>query len=74
MNLLLPVALSLCMGLTMTRIFKKVGLKLPDVTAFLIAGIVVGPFVLGALEDLLGFLGCKVVIPIHWDVWTNFKA
>ena len=47
--MLLPTAFALFAGLIMTRVFKKINLKLPDVTAFLIAGVLVGPFVLGAL-------------------------
>lgn len=47
--MLLPTAFALFAGLIMTRIFKKINLKLPDVTAFLIAGVLVGPFALGAL-------------------------
>ena len=50
MSLLLSTAFALFTGLIMTRVFKKVGLKLPDVTAFLIAGVLVGPYVLGALN------------------------
>ena len=46
-SMLLSVAVALCAGLMMTRVFKKLGLKLPDVTAFLIAGVCVGPYVLG---------------------------
>ncbi len=49
MTTLLPVAFALFAGLLMTRIFKKLNLKFPDVTAFLIAGVLVGPFALGAL-------------------------
>ena len=49
MTSLLPTAFALFAGLIMTRIFKKMNLKLPDVTAFLIAGVLVGPYVLGAL-------------------------
>ena len=49
MTSLLPVAFALFAGLLMTRVFKKLNLKFPDVTAFLIAGVLVGPFVLGAL-------------------------
>ena len=47
MSLLFNLALALLGGLLMTRIFKK--WSLPDVTAFLIAGILIGPFVLGGL-------------------------
>ena len=49
MNSLLPTAFALFAGLIMTRVFKKLNLKLPDVTAFLIAGVLVGPYMLGAL-------------------------
>ena len=40
MSLLLSVAFSLFAGLMMTRVFKKLGLGLPDVTSFLIAGVI----------------------------------
>ena len=50
MNVLLSTAFALFMGLMMTRLLKKLNLKLPDVTAFLIAGVLVGPYVLGALN------------------------
>ncbi len=45
MSILLNLAVALLAGLLMTRIFKK--WNLPDVTAFLIAGVIIGPFVLG---------------------------
>ncbi|MBR1810804.1 MAG: cation:proton antiporter [Clostridia bacterium] len=49
MQVLLATALALFAGLIMTRVFKYLHLKLPDVTAFLIAGILVGPYVLGRI-------------------------
>lgn len=49
MRLLLETALALFAGLMMTRVFKKMKLNFPDVTAYLIAGVLVGPFVLGRL-------------------------
>ena len=49
MRLLLETALALFAGLMMTRAFKYLKLNFPDVTAFLIAGVLVGPFVLGRL-------------------------
>ena len=49
MRLLLETALALFAGLMMTRLFKKMKLNFPDVTAYLIAGVLVGPFVLGRL-------------------------
>ena len=51
---LLSVSIALLAGLLMTRLFKP--LKLPAVTAYLIAGVLVGPYCLGALGiDGLGF-------------------
>ncbi|MBQ9326054.1 MAG: cation:proton antiporter [Clostridia bacterium] len=50
MTSLLSTAFALFAGLMMTRLFKKLHLQLPDVTSFLIAGVCVGPFLLGALQ------------------------
>ena len=47
MSLLLKTAFALFAGLMMTRAFKYSGFKFPDVTSFLIAGVLVGPYVLG---------------------------
>lgn len=47
MNTLLSVSIALLAGLLMTRVFKP--LKLPSVTAYLIAGVLIGPYCLGAL-------------------------
>lgn len=47
MYALLTVAFALLAGLMMTRLFSKG--HLPDVTAFLVAGVLIGPFVLGRL-------------------------
>ena len=54
MNTLLSVSVALLAGLMMTRLFKP--LKLPAVTAYLIAGVLIGPYCIGALGiDGLGF-------------------
>jgi len=54
MNTLLSVSIALLAGLMMTRLFKR--LKLPAVTAYLVAGVLIGPYCLGALNiDGLGF-------------------
>ena len=45
MTALVNVAFALLAGLLMTRFFKKG--HLPDVTAFLVSGILIGPFILG---------------------------
>ena len=44
---LLSISVALLSGLIMTRFFKK--LKLPSVTAYLIAGVLIGPYCLGRL-------------------------
>ena len=54
MQTLLLLALALFAGLLMTRLFVK--FRLPDVTAYLVAGIIIGPCVLGRLGvPCLGF-------------------
>ena len=49
MTVLVSVAVTLLAGLLMTRLFKLLKLNLPDVTAYLIAGLLIGPYGLGAL-------------------------
>ncbi len=62
MNSLLSVAFALFAGLIMTRVFKKLNLKFPDVTAFLIAGVLVGPYALGSLKvPGLGFASMEAL-------------
>ena len=46
---LLSLAIAMAAGLMMTRLFKVLHLNFPDVTAFLIAGLLVGPYCLGRL-------------------------
>lgn len=54
MNTLLSVSIALLAGLLMTRVFKP--FKLPAVTAYLISGVLIGPYCIGALGiDGLGF-------------------
>ena len=60
MNTLLSVSVALLAGLIMTRIFKP--LKLPAVTAYLIAGVLIGPYCVGALNiSGLGFTSHEAV-------------
>ena len=47
MRTLLSISVSLLAGLIMTRFFKP--LKLPSVTAYLIAGVLIGPYCIGTL-------------------------
>ena len=75
MKYLFCIALSLFAGLIMTRILKK--LKLPAVTSYLIAGILIGPFCLGALGiSGLGFNSAQDVadLSIISDVALGFIA
>ncbi len=54
MQTLLLIATALFAGLLMTRLFKK--LNLPDVTAYLVTGVLIGPCCIGALGvENLGF-------------------
>ena len=56
MSSLLSVAVAVLAGLLMTRLVKV--FKLPDVTAYLLAGVLIGPYCLGALGiEGLGFTG-----------------
>ena len=60
MSTLLSISVALLAGLIMTRIIKP--LKLPDVTAYLIAGVLIGPYLLGALGvPGLGFNNAEAV-------------
>ena len=55
MDVLLSIAIALLAGLLMTRVIKPLGL--PAVTGYLIAGVLIGPFCLGALGRLVGIDG-----------------
>ena len=60
MSTLLSVSIALLAGLLMTRAFKP--FKLPSVTAYLIAGVLIGPYCLGALGiEGLGFSSSEAV-------------
>ncbi len=60
MNILLSVSVALLAGLIMTRLFKP--FKLPSVTAYLIAGVLVGPYCLGHLGlNGIGFQSTEAV-------------
>lgn len=75
MSTLLSVSVALLAGLLMTRAFKP--LKLPSVTAYLIAGILIGPYCLGNLGiDGLGFKTTEAVeaLGLVSDVALGFIA
>lgn len=60
MYTLLSVSVAILAGLLMTRVIHP--LKLPDVTAYLMAGVLIGPYCLGAMHiDGLGFVSAEAV-------------
>ncbi len=85
MSVLLSVAFALFAGLMMTRVFKMLHLRLPDVTAYLISGLIIGPFVLGRLgvpglgfnsmEDIssLGVISNVALGFIAFDIGNEFR-
>lgn len=75
MSTMLSVSVALLAGLLMTRAFKP--LKLPSVTAYLIAGVLIGPYVIGRLNiSGLGFSTAEAVekLSILADVALGFIA
>ncbi len=54
-SILLLLSVALLAGLLLSRLAKR--LQLPAVTAYLIAGVLVGPYALGQLSSLLGING-----------------
>ncbi len=68
MEELLPLTLALFAGLMLSRLTKR--FNLPAVTAYLVAGILIGPFCLGALGiDKLGFTSLDGVK--HYDLLSE---
>lgn len=75
METLLSISVAMFAGLMMSRVVKP--LKLPAVTGYLIAGLLIGPFALGALGmDGLGFTSLKKVegLKIISEVALGFIA
>ena len=83
MNFLLKIAFSLFAGMMMTRAFKYSGFKFPDVTSFLIAGVLVGPYVLGRFnfgfnspDELseISIISSVALGFIAFDIGSEFRA
>lgn len=75
MTTLLSIAIALIAGLLMSRVAKP--LKLPAVTAYLVAGILIGPYCLGRLGiEGLGFTSTSAVTALGLisDVALGFIA
>ena len=58
-DVIIPIALMLFSGFALTRVTKR--LKLPNVTGYILAGILIGPFGLNLINEKLiigtGFIG-----------------
>lgn len=66
MSIFLSVSIALFAGLMFTRVFKALGFNFPDVTAFLISGLLIGPYGLGrAGIEGLGFVSCEAVESVN---------
>ena len=64
--ILLSISIALLTGLLLSRLAKKI--NLPAVTAYLVAGILIGPFVLGAIGiDGIGITPDYIVANIDTD-------
>ncbi|MBQ7542656.1 MAG: cation:proton antiporter [Clostridia bacterium] len=75
MQVLLQIAVTLAAGLLLSRLSKRLGL--PSVTAYLVAGMLIGPYVLGRLGvEGLGFTSMAEVnaLDILSDVALGFIA
>ena len=64
---ILSISIMLLMGFLVTRITKK--LKLPNVTAYIVAGILIGPYVLNLISDR--FINATAFLP---DIALAFIA
>ena len=75
MQILLSLSVAILAGLLMTRLAKPLGL--PSVTAYLVAGVLIGPFCLGRLGiEGLGFTSMAEVerLSLVSDVALGFIA
>ena len=69
MNTLIILSLALFAGLLLSRLTKL--LKLPAVTAYLLAGVIIGPYCLGALGS---FLGDTFNADFGWMGFTSLES
>ncbi|MBQ2662456.1 MAG: cation:proton antiporter [Clostridia bacterium] len=75
MTTLLAVAVAMIVGLLLTRVVKLV--NLPNVTGYLIAGLLIGPYVLGAvskeMSEQLGIITTVALGFIAFSIGGEFK-
>jgi len=69
MNTLIILSIALFAGLLLSRLAKV--LKLPAVTAYLVAGVLIGPYCLGALGN---FLSGEFNANFHWMGFTSLES
>lgn len=75
-NTLLGIAIALILGLLVTRLMKLIGL--PNVTGYLIVGLIIGPYGLGKLVGVDIFEGLKIISTvalgfIGFSIGVEFK-
>ncbi|MCH5153126.1 MAG: cation:proton antiporter [Clostridiales bacterium] len=75
-NSLLGIAIALILGLLVTRLMKLIGL--PNVTGYLIVGLIIGPYGLGKLVGINLFDGLKIISTvalgfIGFSIGVEFK-
>lgn len=74
-NVLLCLSIAIAVGLLMSRFIKLI--HLPDVTGYLIAGLLVGPYVLGvftpAMNDQLAIISNVALGFIAYSIGAEFK-
>lgn len=75
-NSLLGIAIALILGLAVTRLMKLIGL--PNVTGYLIVGLIIGPYGLGKLVGIDLFDGLKIISTvalgfIGFSIGVEFK-
>ena len=85
MQPLIATSITLFAGLMMTRVFKLLHLNFPDVTAFLIAGLLLGPYALGRVighgvgyatfeeVEAMGVLSTAALGFIAFSIGSEFK-
>lgn len=75
MNILLALSVAIAMGLLLTRLVKLI--RLPDVTGYLVAGLLVGPYVLRVLtpelNDKLSIISDVALGFIAYSIGAEFK-
>ncbi len=75
MNILCALAVAMAVGMAMTRVIKLI--HLPNVTAYLIAGLLVGPFILNVLtpemNNMLSIVSDVALGFIAYSIGGEFK-